>query len=85
MKKAISLYEGHNQPFEPLNDNYYDLSEKNSIQWQINLAKQYADRFNGAFVDGYDDLAYNMLTYEEFIALIKTALEEGVEIPQLLH
>ena len=41
VKKAISLYEGHNQPFEPLNDNYYDLSEKNSIQWQINLAKQY--------------------------------------------
>lgn len=41
VKKANPLYEGHNQPQIPLNDNYYDLSQKESIKWQIGLAKKY--------------------------------------------
>lgn len=41
VKKAVSLFDGHVQPFEPLDDNYYDLSEKNNIEWQIHLAKKY--------------------------------------------
>lgn len=41
VKKALPLYEGHNQPRVPLNNNYYDLSEKDSIKWQAQLAKQY--------------------------------------------
>jgi hypothetical protein len=41
VKKAVSLFDGHVQPFEPLDDNYYDLSEKKNIEWQINLAKKY--------------------------------------------
>lgn len=38
VKKAEPLYEGHYQPQVPLNDNYYDLSEKKSVKWQAKLA-----------------------------------------------
>lgn len=41
VKKATPLYEGHIQPQVPLNENYYDLSQKESIAWQIDLAKKY--------------------------------------------
>lgn len=41
VKKATSLYSGHNQPNVPLNENYYDLSEKENLYWQIQLAKKY--------------------------------------------
>lgn len=40
-KQAKPLFPGHNQPRKPLNDNYYDLSKKENIRWQINLAKRY--------------------------------------------
>lgn len=40
VKKADPLFKGHNQPRVPLNKNYYNLLDKNSIIWQINLAKQ---------------------------------------------
>lgn len=40
-KYAKPLYEGHNQPRVPLNKNYYDLSVKENIRWQMNLARQY--------------------------------------------
>ena len=33
------------------------------------LAKQYADRFGGVLVDGYDDLAYNLLTYRGVVQI----------------
>lgn len=41
VKKATPLFEGHQQPEVPLNGYYYDLSQKESIEWQIRLAKQY--------------------------------------------
>ncbi len=41
VKKAEPLFVDHLQPFEPLDDRYYDLSEKESIAWQIHLAGQY--------------------------------------------
>ncbi|MFI3201168.1 MAG: glycoside hydrolase family 99-like domain-containing protein [Eubacteriales bacterium] len=40
-KNAKSLFEGHNQPVEPLNDNYYDLLEKDTLKWQAQVAKEY--------------------------------------------
>lgn len=40
VRKATPLYEGHEQPVVPLNG-YYDLSQKESIAWQIDLAKKY--------------------------------------------
>lgn len=47
------------------------------------LALKYTERF-GSYVDGYDDIDPNAWTYEKFMALIKTALEEDLEIPDLL-
>lgn len=41
VKNADSLYKGHRQPREPLEDKYYDLSKVENIRWQANLAKQY--------------------------------------------
>lgn len=41
VKAAQSLYEGHNQPVVPYNNKYYDLSEKETMQWQADLMKQY--------------------------------------------
>jgi hypothetical protein len=40
-QRAKPLFEGHNQPRVPLNKNYYDLSLKENIRWQMDLAKQY--------------------------------------------
>ena len=41
VKKAIPLYDGHNEPRIPLNNNYYDLSRKEAIAWQANMAAEY--------------------------------------------
>ena len=40
-QRAMPLFEGHQQPQEPLNDNYYDLSRKEDIKWQIGTAREY--------------------------------------------
>lgn len=41
VKKAHPLYIGHKQPRVPLNGNYYDLSIKENVKWQCNLARKY--------------------------------------------
>ena len=41
VKNARPLYEGQHQPKVPLNENYYDLSNPETIRWQANLAKEY--------------------------------------------
>ncbi len=41
LKRAKPLFRGHNQPRVPLNENYYDLSIKDNIKWQMDLAKEY--------------------------------------------
>ena len=41
VKNAKPLFEGHQQPRVPLNDNYYDLSIKENVEWQCKLAKEY--------------------------------------------
>lgn len=43
VKKATSLYKGHNQPRVPLDDNYYDLSEESAdtMKWQASIAKEH--------------------------------------------
>ena len=41
IRKAVPLFEGHNQPRVPLNNNYYNLLEDNVMQWQSEMAKQY--------------------------------------------
>lgn len=41
VRQSKPLFEGHKQPKVPLNENYYDLSLKDSIKGQIDLAKGY--------------------------------------------
>lgn len=41
VKGAKPLFEGHNQPRVPLNDNYYDLSDIEALKWQCKIAKEH--------------------------------------------
>lgn len=41
VKKATPLFDGHYQPRVPLNDNYYNLLDKNILKWQVDLANKY--------------------------------------------
>ena len=41
VKGAKPLFEGHNQPRIPLNDNYYDLSDIETLKWQCKIAKEH--------------------------------------------
>ena len=41
VKKARPLFKGHLQPKLPLDENYYDLSKKETLYWQAELAQKY--------------------------------------------
>lgn len=41
VKEATPVFDGHNQPRVPLNDNYYNLLEKDVMQWQTETARKY--------------------------------------------
>ncbi len=41
VKNAEKLYDDHDQPRVPSNQNYYDLLEKETMQWQASLMKKY--------------------------------------------
>ena len=41
VKNATPLFHNHIQPKVPLNNNYYDLSKKDNIKWQAEIAKKY--------------------------------------------
>ena len=41
VKNARPLFEGHHQPRVPLNNNYYDLGQLETLRWQCKLAKEY--------------------------------------------
>ena len=41
VKNATPLFDNHNEPRVPLNNNYYDLSDVEAIRWQAKLAKKY--------------------------------------------
>lgn len=40
-KKAVPLFPDHRQPRIPLNNNYYDLTDVRTLQWQADLMKKY--------------------------------------------
>ena len=41
IKAAKPLFPGHNQPRVPLDENYYDLSQLETLKWQCKIAKEY--------------------------------------------
>lgn len=40
-KKAKPLFKGHYQPREPFEDNYYNLIDRETREWQAKIAKEY--------------------------------------------
>ncbi len=40
-RNAKPLFDGHYQPHIPLNENYYDLLDKKTMQWQTDLMHEY--------------------------------------------
>lgn len=65
VKAAKPLYEGHYQPREPLNNNYYDLMEKSTLLQQADLMKKYG--------------IYGMCFYHYWFKDSKQILEKPVE------
>lgn len=41
MKAAKPLFEGHNQPRIPLDNNYYNLLDEKTLEWQTKIAKEH--------------------------------------------
>jgi hypothetical protein len=41
VRKSRPLFKNHYQPREPLNDNYYDLTDKETLRWQCQIAKDH--------------------------------------------
>lgn len=41
VKNAEPLFSGHNQPRVPLNKNYYNLLNHDTMRWQVDLANRY--------------------------------------------
>lgn len=41
VSEAVPLFKGHIQPKIPLNDNYYNLMDKETIEWQTKLSHKY--------------------------------------------
>ena len=56
VRKAQKNFPDHNQPRIPLDNNYYDLSVKDNILWQANLARKYC-------ITGFNIYHYHHLTY----------------------
>ncbi len=41
VRRAKPLFEGHDEPRKPLDDNYYNLLDKETMQWQAALMRKY--------------------------------------------
>ncbi|EHO80254.1 glycosyltransferase WbsX family protein [Fusobacterium ulcerans] len=41
VKNGKKLFRRHNQPLKPLNDNYYNLLDKKTVEWQTKLGNEY--------------------------------------------
>lgn len=63
VKKAKPLFKGHKQPKVPLNDNYYNLLDIDTMKWQTNLMKEY----------GLDGFIYYHYYFEGKLLLEKPA------------
>ena len=66
VKQGKKLFKNHIQPITPLGDNFYDLSKKSDIEYQIKIAKEYG-------VDGF-------IFYHYWFGNDKQALYKPVDI-----
>ncbi len=72
VKTSETCFPGHQEPRVPLNGNYYDLSRKETMEWQAGLAKQYGISgfcfYHYYFKDGKKELelpAENLLRWTD--------------------
>ena len=65
VQEALPLFEGHQQPRVPLDENYYNLLDKKTMEWQANLLKEYG-------IDGF-------VFYHYYFAHGKKILEKPIE------
>ncbi len=65
VKNAEKFYEEHYQPHIPLNNNYYNLLEKDTMKWQVKLMKNYQ--------------VYGMCFYHYYFENGKKILEQPAE------
>ncbi len=76
VKAGQPLFKNHYQPVVPLNKNYYDLSSKNDIENQVEIAKKYG-------VDGFIFYHYwfgdNKQALEKPASIYRNQLKEKVE------
>lgn len=63
VRNAKPLFQGHQQPRVPLGNNYYNLLDKKTVEWQTNIANQY----------GIDGFAYYHYWFEGKLLLEKPA------------
>lgn len=63
VKKGAPLFKGHVQPKTPLNNNYYNLLNEDTIKWQTSLMKEY----------GIDGLIYYHYYFQGKLMLEKPA------------
>lgn len=61
VKNAHPLFNGHQQPKIPLNNNYYDLSFNENVEWQCSLASYYGIYGFGVYHYWFND-EKNLLT-----------------------
>ena len=50
----------------------------------LSLGQEYIEMTHGIPPDGYDELCYDAMTYEEFVGYIREALKKGVELPDVV-
>lgn len=76
VKSGNKYFKNHYQPLVPLNHNYYDLSKKDDIIWQIKIANKYG-------VDGFIFYHYWFDTYdmelEKPAEILKNSINEDIE------
>ena len=56
-------------------------------KWTEELDKlydKYMERFGGALPDGYDELNYDAMSYENFVGYMKECIETGREMPEVV-
>lgn len=61
VKRAKPIYEGHCQPRVPVNNNYYDLSKEENVEWQAKLAHDHGIYGFGVYHYWFND-EKNLLT-----------------------
>ena len=73
VKKSKPLFKNHNQPRIPLNENYYDLTDVNTLRWEAQLAKVYG-------IDGFGIYHY---WFSDEIKLLEKPAEIILQNPDI--